>query len=469
MADTQVIRYHISKEQEGQYFTIPFTVAAATARLRIRYTYEKERPDQDGDWTRINKRNRIDLAVLAPDGRLVGSSGSNRTEIDISATSSTPGYQRMEPSAGTWAILVGAYVIVDEGADVVYEIEASPKQRRLYKGDLHTHTLASDGILTSYELGLHARRHGLDFVAITDHNTPCPPENLPRLDGLTFIPGLEWTHYRGHANFLGVSRPLTGSFHANTVEEVRSRFADAHGTGAVIVINHPFDPLYGFHFPMDGLNADMIEVWNGPMRESNLHAIGVWQQQLAAGQKIVACCGSDYHRDNLFQYLGGPCMGVYADSSSASDLLAALVQGHSFMVYGPDGPEVQLSVIQAITNDSLDCQAITNDVMACQASASAGWVSDDQVCDAIIGDTVRLSSPVDISVQARRLQKADQVLLITAAGVVASWTAGEQGRLDTTYRMQSSGFARLEIHRVFVPGLPALPALVSNPIFFVNA
>lgn len=432
MADKQVIRYHIDKDQEGLYFTIPFDVSGPAASLRIRYSYEKERAECDGEWTRMIKRNRIDLAVLAPDGRLVGSSGSNRSDvIEISVTHSTPGYQRMEPVTGTWSILVGAYVIVDDGADVACEIEVVPKQRRLYKGDLHTHTLASDGILTAYELGLHGQRHGLDFVAITDHNTPCALENLPNLDGFTFIPGMEWTHYRGHANFLGVSSPLSGSFHANDASEVEARFAEAHNNGAVIVINHPYDPLYGFHFPLENLHADMIEVWNGPMRESNLRAIGAWQQQLVSGLKVAACCGSDYHRDNLFQYLGGPCMGVYADSSSAADLLTALVQGHSFMVYGPDGPEVQLSA-----------------------------------SDGILGDTVRLTGSVDLSIQAWRVQKDDQVRLITASGVVATWTAEEQGRLDAIYPIESSGFARLEIHRVFVPGLPALPALVSNPIYF---
>lgn len=451
MADKQVIRYHIDKDQEGRYFTIPFDIGIPAARLRIHYAYEKERPDQDGDWTRLTKRNRIDLAVLAPDGRLVGSSGSNRADIEISATHSTPGYRRIEPVTGTWSILVGAYVVVEEGADVVYEIEVEPKQRRLYKGDLHTHTLASDGILSAYELGLHGLRHGLDFVAITDHNTPCPLESLPNLDGLTFIPGMEWTHYRGHANFLGVSSPLTGSFHANDAAEVQARFAEAHESGAVIVVNHPYDPLYGFHFPMENLPVDLLEVWNGPMRESNLRAIGAWQQQLVAGRKIAACCGSDYHRDNLFQYLGGPCMGVYADSPSAADLLTALVQGHSFMVYGPDGPEVQLSACDAITSD-----AITSDTITRNASTP----------DRIVGDTVRFAEHVDLSIQAWRVQKDDQVRLITAAGVVATWTAGEQGRLDARYRVESSGFARLEIHRVFVPGLPALPALVSNPIYF---
>ena len=32
--------------------------------------------------------------------------------------------------------------------------------------------------------------------------------------------------------------------------------------------------------------------------------------------------------------------------------------------------------------------------------------------------------------------------------------------------MESAGFARIEILRGFVPGLPRLPALFSNPIYF---
>jgi hypothetical protein len=32
--------------------------------------------------------------------------------------------------------------------------------------------------------------------------------------------------------------------------------------------------------------------------------------------------------------------------------------------------------------------------------------------------------------------------------------------------METPGFARMEIQRGFLPGLPLLPALISNPIYF---
>ena len=79
--------------------------------------------------------------------------------------------------------------------------------------------MGSDGIFTAAELGRRARLHGLDFLAITDHNQMVSRQSLPRIEGLTLISGIEWTHYRGHANFLGVDRPYDEPFFANTPED----------------------------------------------------------------------------------------------------------------------------------------------------------------------------------------------------------------------------------------------------------
>ncbi len=42
------------------------------------------------------------------------------------------------------------------------------------------HMLASDGILSVDELAQHALRHGLDFLAITDHNQMVSAASLIR-------------------------------------------------------------------------------------------------------------------------------------------------------------------------------------------------------------------------------------------------------------------------------------------------
>jgi hypothetical protein len=62
------------------------------------------------------------------------------------------------------------------------------------KADLHTHTTASDGILTPEQLLMAAQEKNLDYLAITDHDTLAgvqeAKQKLRLFDG-TLIPGVE--------------------------------------------------------------------------------------------------------------------------------------------------------------------------------------------------------------------------------------------------------------------------------------
>ena len=58
------------------------------------------------------------------------------------------------------------------------------------KGNLHTHTIISDGVRTPQEAVDHYAENGYDFLAITDHGTLVDPTTLdPR--GMTLIPSQE--------------------------------------------------------------------------------------------------------------------------------------------------------------------------------------------------------------------------------------------------------------------------------------
>ncbi len=435
MPPTQTITHFIPPTREGAYFTLPFTIPAGTESLTLAYHYdrcpESAAPAGAGTFTSRRQANIVDLGLIAPDGTQAGASGSDKLEVTLSETFATPGYRRGPLAPGEWQILVGAYKIAPEGVTVTYELTFTPKSPRLLKGDLHTHTLASDGVLTVVELGRHARRHGLDFVAITDHNQMISAQALPEIDGLTFIPGIEWTHYQGHANFLGVDQPYDEPFATHTLEEARRRFLSARERGALITLNHPFEPEMDWRFDLNALPFDCLEIWNGPMRESNLRTIGLWQSLLAAGKKVPITGGSDYHRDSPFQILGGPTTCVYALSRGASDILAALRQGHAYLIFAPGGPRLELT---------------------------AG--------EAMLGDSVRWSETQEMTIDLDGLQAGDVVRVVTGQSSTPLLEAPAPGRFCTTYRMQAPGFARVEVLRAFLPGLPLLPALLSNPVYF---
>ena len=276
------IQYFVGHEREGTYLTIPFNMPPDTESFSLAYRYERHHESgagKDGFSSR-EEINIIDLGLIAPDGTQVGASGSDKTKIEVSETYATPGYRSCRLIPGEWQILLGAYKVAPDGVTVFYDLAFTPKRLRLFKGDLHLHTLASDGVLSVEELAQHALRHGLDFLAITDHNQMVSAESLPKLPGLTLIPGIEWTHFKGHANFLGVDKPYDEPFFANSLEEMQARFNSARERGALITINHPFDEICPFTFDMDSLPYDCLEIWNGPMRD--VQPAGAWVMALPA-------------------------------------------------------------------------------------------------------------------------------------------------------------------------------------------
>ncbi len=425
----------IEPGREGSYFTVPFPIDEEAARLTIRYDYARYDHSEQGMETGIfysePEMNIIDLGLIAPDGTQIGASGSDKVEIQVSEAYATPGYTPCRLVSGEWQILVGAYHVAPEGCRVSYEITLEEKRMQLLKGDLHIHTLASDGCLSPAELAQRARRHGMDFLAITDHNQMSTRASLPEVPGVTLIPGVEWTHFRGHASFLGVDKPYDWTFAANTPEEALERFQSARQRGALIIMDHPFEPPWQFQFDLDIFPYDCLEVWNGPMREHNLRALANWQNMLTTGKKIPICGGSDYHCDTPFIFPGGPTTCVHSMSPGVSDILDGVRQGHAYVTFSPKGPSVELT---------------------------AG--------DGISGDTVAWSGVKQLHIAANGLEAGDVLRVVTQAGAKVLLQAPTRGRVKLDYSMDKPGFARVEILRVFIPGIPMLPALLSNPIYF---
>jgi hypothetical protein len=436
MEDIIFLEKFFEHDREGTYFTIPFTMPENVETFSLKYHYPRhmgdETPAGAGMYLPQVEVNIIDIGLIGPNGEQVGASGSDKREIEVNEVYATPGYRPGPLAPGEWGILVGAYKIAPEGVKVYYEINIVYKDNpRWFKGDLHAHTLASDGVLTAEELALHAKAHGLDFLAITDHNQMVTRDALPKIPGLTLIPGVEWTHYKGHANFLGVEKPFDGCFATNTIEEAQAKFKTARERGALITANHPFEESCPYHFDLNALPFDCLEIWNGPMRESNLRAMGLWQSLLSAGKKVPICGGSDYHRDSPFLILGGPTTYVYAASAGISDILAALKQGHAYITFAPNGPTL-----------------------------------DFRAGEAMMGDSVPWSEVKEMKITADGLLAGDVIRVGTGRDATPILQAPAPGRFEATVPMEASGFARVEILRSFIPGVPLLPALISNPIYF---
>ena len=167
------------------------------------------------------------------------------------------------------------------------------------------------------------------------------------------------------------------------------------------------------------------------MRPKNIETIAWWDQMLKAGKRQVAVCGSDYHEDTYFQRLANPTLNVLAWSAREKDLLEAIESGHSYFTYSPTSLQLDL-----------DVEGATYGVIKT-------WRED------LVGQ-----------LQAIALEAGDQIRLIDQDGERILFDSPQKGDWQTSITVDKPGYIRLEVWRSFFPGLPMLPALVTNPIWF---
>lgn len=434
MQTKQKIQLFIDKEKEGQYFELPFDVPENISRIDVRYSYPRHvEVTKDGETQRIEK-NIIDLALKNADGQFIGASGSNRDHIWISEYNSSLGYAETEVKKGRWAVIVGAYKIMDEGVTVEYEFTFTHKERVLLKGDLHMHSLGSDGILSVDEIVDVAKKTGLQFIFITDHNNYFHNNLLKSDADITVMPGVEWTHYKGHVNMLGIKEPYEGACFANTIEETRELIQTARRKGAIISINHPFCPNCGFAWGLENVEYDCIEIWNGPMKKAEMDCIKWWHEQLCAGKKIPVVGGSDFHKFEMGRAIGMPTTCLYALSKAPSDIYAAILEGNGYVTYQPDGPGVLIE------------------------------------CDGkIMGQTVESKPDLKISFTFSRLKRGDAIKIISDLQEEVIKCDSDKQQVVIERPVGNAMFYRTEVHRSYEESFPGIPVMISNPVYIKEA
>ncbi|REE92830.1 hypothetical protein A8990_103132 [Paenibacillus taihuensis] len=319
-----VLRRWIGKEEERTYLEVPFLIDGEVERIDISYRYER-----GGEEAAV-----VDIGLRSPD-RIVGWSGGARDTFFLGKEKATPGYLCGSIVNGEWSVLLGAYKIPSSGLEVVVEVELSLRRGRWMKGDLHMHSVHSDGSYTIEQAKQSCRERGLEFMALTDHNTISQNQAaLAPDEQLLIIPGVELTSYYGHANVFGAPETLR-DFRIVSADQAAEVLADTRERGGFVSLNHPFCPACPWELGF-GEQYDAIEVWNGPWRALNEQAVAWWQGQLEHGRRIVALGGSDTHRIDRFVKHGRPTASVWTESDSVSGLLEGIRLGRVVLSFDPD-------------------------------------------------------------------------------------------------------------------------------------
>lgn len=339
---------------------------------------EVERVFQARDLDRTVRfvRNLFNLIVIEPGGSTVGRWDLGTREdpppVWLGADFASPGFTPHPLVPGRWTAAVEVWAIFTDDAEAWLEVtafadppaearaarpkspgHAAPRPRRVERtrlpgvlfGELHSHTVHSDGHFTVDEQGLRAEAMGLDFVALTDHNVTSGHGEF-RPGPVARLRGEELTTFQGHFCLYGVDRCHPWTDRGRRVRTVDAIDA-ARASGALVSLAHPNNfggPVcVGCRFqegsvPYD--RFDLIEVWYGAWaqrRPEIVKTLGLWDRLWDAGLRPVAIAARDWHSvaqedtpDVVF-----PVTAVRTDDRSEAGILAAVRAGNVFLTRGP--------------------------------------------------------------------------------------------------------------------------------------
>jgi hypothetical protein len=338
-------RWTVEDQVASPWHYVDLEVPAGTRALRVEVRYDR-------------RAGVLDLGCLGPGG-FRGWSGGARDGFVIGATEATPGYLPGEIEPGRWQVIAGLHRVPLDGLEWELTAETITQRsvlggpapdpppatghqarrplpgtggRRWWAGDLHTHTVHSDGVLTVAELARLARENGLDFIAVTDHNTVSHHRELAaagRRYGITLIPGQEVTTSQGHAGALGDIGWV------DFREPAAQWLAATRDRGGLLSINHPIaGPVSWMHAMPE--RPPLVEVWHWSWLDLSWTTPLSWWQ--AWDPAAIPVGGSDWHRPGSDAPPGTPVTWVESDSDEPDSLLAAIGAGRVAISAGRDGP-----------------------------------------------------------------------------------------------------------------------------------
>ena len=210
--------------------------------------------------------------------------------------------------------------------------------QRWYRGDLHLHTVHSDGRRTSAQMVAAAAEAGLDFFVSTEHNTSSASLvwGHHATEDLLVVNGEEVTTRDGHWLAVGLPAGAWVDWRYRALDDQFPRFlAQVRALGGLAVIAHPSVPIPATGWTFGDLaQADAIEVWNGPWTTDDEGTLARWHAMLVAGTFVPVVGGSDSHRPD--QPVGRPQTAVLADTLSSGALVRALKAGRAWLAEASD-------------------------------------------------------------------------------------------------------------------------------------
>lgn len=348
----------------GEYLDRVVVVPACTGELRVELDYDK-----------VTDRFQLYAALIDPNGvfrghvQCPGGPGPRELRFTVGERSASPGAIAGPIPAGSWTLRIdldrfredGAYALRliavpgepgvpaappdAEGrteASVAPASGAEPASAPSWlRGELHCHSVHSDGRDGVDAIVAEARHRGFDFLALSDHFTwshwgPLA-EAATAAGGPIVLPSIEVTTHRGHGNAHGL-REWVDVYVDGPERGAGELVREVHAQGGLFGVNHPFSGQQAWRrADVPWAEVDLLEVVNQGQDANNDAAIGLWDRLLAEGHDIAPVAGTDCHElGDPAQRLGQVVTAVRVAERSAEGLLDGLRRAATVVTRGAE-------------------------------------------------------------------------------------------------------------------------------------
>lgn len=198
-----------------------------------------------------------------------------------------------------------------------------------FKGNLHTHSTQSDGLLSPDEVVAWYRSRGYDFIALSDHWFFTRGE--PIANDFITLSAAEVQGSRYHLLTLGLSELPPRSW----AEEPQAVIDHLKAQGALCYIAHPYWTGQTSAEVQELRDLDGLEVFNAVCEESRGtgHARVHWDDCLSAGCRLTGLAVDDSHWRHDWEGIG--YVMVRSQTLDETSILRALAQGNYYSSTGP--------------------------------------------------------------------------------------------------------------------------------------
>lgn len=378
------IEGQLTSDDMRQLNPIPFDVPEGITQIHFQFDCSPEHPEGH------EHRHQLSLMVFDPDGPRLGISRPGKEGAFVNAVKPSPGGLAAPIKAGTWTVFVLVYRLLTPEHPVNYKLtitvtsdaikgkagkwpagKVTSRGKGWYWGDLHAHSIHSDGSMDIAELVQFWRSRNVDFMTLSDHDTISGLDEVRSLadDDLLTMGGMEISTFLGHAVAVGVNK----WFEWRTVQgkqipllEIAKKVIEH---GALFTIAHPRNVgepwccgCRWLHEDMMPGNALAVEIWNGHWDQNNEEALRLFYSWLNRDHHIVATSGTDLHHLYQTEGAGRAALNVvYADDLSEVDIVSAIKAGRSYISSGPElsFTATSASGIKAMIGDTLPSEPTT--------------------------------------------------------------------------------------------------------------